>query len=316
MLSYFPTPYPDELLYSIITRYHIRSGNLNFNQTLLELLGYSPQQLFNVDLPNNLEYLVKRLPTALTHHLETFIQDHTLYPFYRSFLKAPEAWMLKKRMQKKLGSSISAIAKIHLPVQDGSRGFLRYCPVCLKQNIEQYGEAYWHRMHQVPGVLICTTHYVMLHKSLIPIQEGYLSCYPADLINCSIEVEPQVYSEDTMQNLMAIAKEISWLCNAQFEFKGLQWLRKQYQHHLVDQSFVSFSSSSTFKFHEEKFVDAVLSCYGQDCLSLIKPSLADRLGRYFYRCLFACDVEPVIDRVTHILLIKFLLKSLKNLLEA
>ena len=26
MLGYFPTPYPDELLYSVVGRYHIRSG--------------------------------------------------------------------------------------------------------------------------------------------------------------------------------------------------------------------------------------------------------------------------------------------------
>ena len=37
MLGYFPTPYPDELLYSIVARYHIRSGNKSFRQTHQEL---------------------------------------------------------------------------------------------------------------------------------------------------------------------------------------------------------------------------------------------------------------------------------------
>ena len=27
MIPFFPTPYPDELWYSVICRYHIRSGN-------------------------------------------------------------------------------------------------------------------------------------------------------------------------------------------------------------------------------------------------------------------------------------------------
>ena len=39
MLQYFPTPYPDELWYSILGRYHVRSGNQNSATTLRELFG-------------------------------------------------------------------------------------------------------------------------------------------------------------------------------------------------------------------------------------------------------------------------------------
>ena len=37
MLGSFPTPYPDELLYSVVARYHVRSGNKSFRQTHEEL---------------------------------------------------------------------------------------------------------------------------------------------------------------------------------------------------------------------------------------------------------------------------------------
>ena len=39
MISFFPTPYPDELWYSVICRYHIRSGNPCIKYTLNELYG-------------------------------------------------------------------------------------------------------------------------------------------------------------------------------------------------------------------------------------------------------------------------------------
>ena len=39
MLQYFPTPYPDELWYSVLGRYHVRSGNPNSATTLRELFG-------------------------------------------------------------------------------------------------------------------------------------------------------------------------------------------------------------------------------------------------------------------------------------
>ena len=37
MLTFFPTPYEDELWYGIITRYHIRSGNTCWKYTIQEL---------------------------------------------------------------------------------------------------------------------------------------------------------------------------------------------------------------------------------------------------------------------------------------
>jgi hypothetical protein len=40
MLSFFPTPYPDEILYSVFARYHARSGNIkpdcHWNDNLAE----------------------------------------------------------------------------------------------------------------------------------------------------------------------------------------------------------------------------------------------------------------------------------------
>ena len=39
MLPFFPTPYPNELLYSAISRYHFYSGNIDCKDTLEELFG-------------------------------------------------------------------------------------------------------------------------------------------------------------------------------------------------------------------------------------------------------------------------------------
>jgi len=315
MLSYFPTPYPDELLYSTITRYHIRSGNLTFNQTLLELLGYSPQQFFNLDLPNNLDYLVKRLPAASTHCSETFIQEHTLYPFYKSFLKAPEAWMLKNRMQKKLGDPIFAIAKVSKLSKGGSRRFLRYCPVCSQQDIEKYGELYWHRMHQVPGVLICLTHRTILQESLVLVEEGYQDCHAADTKNCPICTENIAYREDTIQKLVAIAQDIAWLSNSSIDFKGLQWLRNRYEQYLIEQEFVCITPSKNIKFDKQKFAESIFNFYGQEFWGAIEPDLQTQTANYFTHCLFACDIAPVIDRTMFIVLIRFLSNSLKEFFE-
>lgn len=51
MISFFPTPYPDELWYSVICRYHIHSGNSCAKHTLRQL--YGDNSTFN----NVIEYI-------------------------------------------------------------------------------------------------------------------------------------------------------------------------------------------------------------------------------------------------------------------
>ena len=58
MLGSFPTPYPDELLYSVVARYHIRSGNKSFRQTHEELFETVELQPDKIVLPNNLNFLI------------------------------------------------------------------------------------------------------------------------------------------------------------------------------------------------------------------------------------------------------------------
>lgn len=39
--------------------------------------------------------------------------------------------------------------------------------MCLIEDTQKYGEPYWHRMHQIPGVLVCPTHgFVLLDSSI------------------------------------------------------------------------------------------------------------------------------------------------------
>ena len=42
MLTFFPTPYPGEWWYSVLCRYHIRSGRQKVAKTLHELYGARP----------------------------------------------------------------------------------------------------------------------------------------------------------------------------------------------------------------------------------------------------------------------------------
>ena len=312
MLRIFPRPYPDELLYSIFVRYHIRSGNKDFEQTVKDLLGYASQQLCGLTLPNNLNFLVKNLGLVSNWTVESFIANNTLYSFYENFLTQPEAFLLRDLMRKKTGKPIFQVARISVAEKNEARQFLRFCTQCLEEDFQRYGEAYWHCLHQVPGVLVCPVHSLILQESLVPLKEGYLDCHAADLKNCLIEPDEIVHREDTLQQLLAFTMDIIWLSSNDFSFKGLPWLRSRYQHYLVEREFMKVLPSKTFKFDGQKFADAIFDFYGQEFWNVVKPGLGTHAERYFTHCLLACDIVPAIDRVTHIILIRFLSNSPKD----
>ena len=82
MISFFPTPYEDEL-YSIINRYHMRSGNISYSDTIKDL--YNNRYIKSIlDLPTNNESLLHNINRNLG--LDLFISKVTLIGYYTAFL--------------------------------------------------------------------------------------------------------------------------------------------------------------------------------------------------------------------------------------
>ena len=87
MLGHFPSPYPDELLYSVISRYHIRSGNESFRQTHQELFDKSELQPNKIILPNNLNFLARQLPIGSHLTVESLIKKTLFILSFVVFLR-------------------------------------------------------------------------------------------------------------------------------------------------------------------------------------------------------------------------------------
>ncbi|MGC5325180.1 TnsD family transposase [Brevibacillus sp. SYSU BS000544] len=169
MLGFFPHPYPDELLYSVLARYHMRSGNLSPKVTLQELF-YSTKLTAVVDLPSRLSTLVSNLPANATYTADELIINHTLYSYYTAFLPKERAQLIYESMKGNFGGSIHTRIGI-MASSVATPKYLRYCPTCSKEDWSQRGEMYWHRVHQIPGVLVCPTHHVLLVSSKVLLSE-------------------------------------------------------------------------------------------------------------------------------------------------
>jgi len=152
MLSFFPTPYPDELWYSVLCRYHVRSGNPTSAATFRELFGDRDNAALASFLPNDMIYkIAKQLPDRLID-VEDIALNHTLFKYLFRF--QPLETKHKLLVMAKKGK---IDFPVHLPKAYKSRE-LKICPMCMREDIRQYGEPYWHLSHQIPHMLVCRKH--------------------------------------------------------------------------------------------------------------------------------------------------------------
>jgi hypothetical protein len=163
LLNYFPSPYEDELLYSVIARFGIHSG-ITSSRQLLSTLFLKSDVTFAADFPGHLKTFVKSLGDSSSLSVDEWIQRHTLYPAYLAFSPA-------ERQQQVLTSARSNnAANVHTRLGVcasfvKSPQYFRVCEQCQIEQRERLGEAYWQRSLQLPGVLFCPLHELPLHIS-------------------------------------------------------------------------------------------------------------------------------------------------------
>lgn len=154
MIVQFPLFYPDELVYSLLARYYVKSGYMRYTfaaQDLFASKTVRPDiEFVNQYTPAAYGMLIKNLP------IECIVEKHTMFPCYGRFIK-------QDRKQKAFESLCNMDGNYHnlLPMQksrDGKERYLRYCPMCASEDRKRFGESYWHRLHQLQGMNCCFIH--------------------------------------------------------------------------------------------------------------------------------------------------------------
>jgi hypothetical protein len=184
MLTYFPTPYPDEWWYSVLCRYHVRSGRKKFATTLHELYGAHPLTHGRLFPGSDCFAVIKQLPNVLS--LEAVLLEHTLMPYYLRF-HLPE----KKKLvfNNLMAGRSGGLTSIQLQTPERKQG-LKFCPMCRAEDTETYGEPYWHREHQIPLMPLCPKHGYRLRLVEIPLSKLSEVFLPLSSINAGNDVTP------------------------------------------------------------------------------------------------------------------------------
>ena len=165
MISYFPAAYPDELLYSQLARYYTKSGYMAYTYAAKELyvskIVRPDMEFVNAFTPDALRMITREMT------MKEVVLKHTMFPYYGRFLP------LERRKQA-FQALVSMEGNYHnlmpIPMRKGnSIRCLRYCPMCAEQDRREYGETFWHRTHQMIGMVACPAHGCYLMDSNIVI---------------------------------------------------------------------------------------------------------------------------------------------------
>ncbi|WHY77805.1 TnsD family Tn7-like transposition protein [Neobacillus sp. WH10] len=170
----FPEPYPDEDFRSLVYRFHIRSSNGTLVETNMDLFEKKSGK-YSI-FPNKLITFLRKLPIGNSYSLDYFILNHTWYGLIFAFMKNGKRNDLTEVI--KYGSENKFYISSNVPNNLFSRT-IRYCPLCLKEDVELYGEFYIHRKHQITFMDFCHKHFVLLIDKC--------SCCDADLTSISYE---------------------------------------------------------------------------------------------------------------------------------
>jgi len=263
MIIQFPTPYPDELLYSVISRYHVRAGNVFWKHTLEDVFGKRTISA-SVFLPSGIGSLVQHLPKNTTFNEQIFIEKHTMYPFYTVFLPTEKAQSIYESMISDDGKKIymqSGIMASSIP----QNKYLRYCSACTEEDIVTYGEMYWHRIHQLPGNLICTKHELWLEDSdvLITHSNKHAFILPATS-NCDLNRKRKI-AENSLIQLKSIVLQAEHLLNRKYQNQPFSHFTQFYRYHLIEKGYASFKG----QVKQRALYDAFYNLYSEELLNTL-----------------------------------------------
>lgn len=325
-MIFFPAPYEDEILYSILARYSILNDSILRETIVRELYGkniiYS-----NIDLPFAISRLVSNLPLFSKINEESIIYNNTLYPFYSAFLSKSNSQFIYNSMVGDIGSQInlkSGQANSNIKKND----YLRFCPQCFIQDMSNRGQSFWRRQHQIPSMIVCGNHRCFLQDSLVQngkdTKTGFISPNEENCIidrNCFdkfIEIYSQSHKcvdeenikQDIMDKSLHLLKNIDFLLSNRVEYQNIEFFIYKYIDALREKKLTNSAGFAYLKKIQNEF----MKYYGEAFLTLTQSMYSvDNTCNWLY--LFLRRNKGIRHPIRHILFSMFLGIELKDLFD-
>jgi hypothetical protein len=241
---------------------------------MLALYG-SRHAVATVDLPHHLGALASQMQPGHPCTVDVIIDQHTFLSYYGPFLTTStytnvRAWMASSTKASARVKCGACTNRVRPPKQ------FRSCPECDRENREKFGETYWCRLFQLPGVEVCPIHKVFLEPSDIrldplPNRHRYYSAEKARLGTTVHRIDTK---NPAHRILLDLAGRINWLLQKEHLNPGLEHLHVRYQAVLTEKGYATRNGSIRMAELRQKIIEF----YGLRLLDLLQCGLPDEKG--------------------------------------
>lgn len=298
--------FEDELLYSGLGRYLKLNGEISLKDGISETFG-DICSIPTYRFPCNLDKLTNRFPINDIFTSDYLIDNHTLFPVYSSFISTERKLEIVNQMKSMSGHGV----QLKLGVIAG--GLLRksnlfFCPDCAVEELKKYGQAYFHRLHQIEGVIICDKHMRRLRE--------YKSKILASRLEYKILGEEQIAGAIGSDNNLEYPEMMVWI-NNQFKalLGGVMVMNKDMIHslyvHKLREIDLALPSGAI---RQIDLYDKFKQRYSQELLSYLGSNI-DVSYEYNWLKVITRNSRRSSHPLRHLLFTGFLFGDVNNLLE-
>ncbi|HBJ1651469.1 TnsD family Tn7-like transposition protein [Clostridium botulinum] len=294
MINFWIDPYKDEFITSIFARYHYYSGNFDRNDTIEELFGVRNITTFKI-FPSRLKYLESKIENPI-YTADYFIYKHTIFPIYSTFIMRDKQNAVLNYMKDKGSDKIHLILGLNTGHLNKKEWYM-YCPLCAEDEFELYGEIYFHRLHQVQGVLVCEKHGCRL--------ENYIIDYKSEIEFTVLdytkkENQCKFYDKSISDMLIKIAKAANYIMNLEYLKYNKKDIIERLYKYLEKMGYLTLGGIVK----REKLAYDLYNYYGEEVFKLLNENF-NRSDHIWIRYIFN-KKRQVLNPLECILLIVFL----------
>lgn len=221
LLPYFPIPFAGETVYSLVSRFALRS-RLPDTYVLKLLTNQKNKTTLLSVLPGYLGSMSNTLPKGHPwRNPEEIVRNHTAIPYFLYFdsLEQRDLWILRLATCDSSLPIIMALGIIEYSCVRSRNTF--FCSRCVEEDKANLGVSYFRREHQLPYVAVCWRHGERLwHGCSVcgqyPIKNRGL-CMPGKCLCGNIKTPLPAFPSlpSNLPMLRWIAEESAYMVNAQ-----------------------------------------------------------------------------------------------------
>lgn len=307
LLPFFTDPYPDELIYSAISRFHFYSGNTSFVETLEELFQ-SRSLVPSIEFGSHFSTLVQNLGS--NYSVESLLAQNTIYPYFAPFITIER--------QKKLFEDVSINGQgIHgrLGISGGKisrKQGLFYCSKCANNDIHVFGEPYVHREHQLQGIDYCPHHELILKMYPVDYREfsrnGYIRFDRRQMDLSELQEIESCEFKEVQVKLAKMAYRLLQIPNNQF---SIEEVFKKYRTLLRENNWLMTNT----RLKREELFRAFLSKFPQGFLEKYESLVTVSGQNQWLQIMLTNYLRSSVHPFRHLLLLYFFDQDIDSLLE-